>query len=367
VLLSASLIVRDEAEQLRSCLASIESLVDEIVVVDTGSVDDTREVARRFGARLEEFRWNENFSDARNHGLDLVRGEWVLYIDADERVLPCDVSVVREQLADPACVAYEVLLQPRPNFTSYWILRLFRSDPAIRFRGAIHENIWPSVQAYRGGELRVGRSPLRLDHTGYEGDQARKHRRDLPLLREALRIDPSRIYCWCHMADIHAALGEQDLAVRALETALSIVRAKRVMSSDSSMPYVRLIRSGLDAGREVSDLLAEGRARFPANAELIWLEGRALMSSGRYELAIPLFQRLIELGEDRAFDHSSAYDARIFGVFTYDSLATCYFRLRRYNESRRYYELAAAAAPGSLEYRAKQQLCASLAGAGQTE
>jgi len=75
VLLSAALIVRDEAEQLAGCLASIESLVDEMVVVDTGSVDDTREVARRFGARLDEFAWNENFSEARNHGLDLVRGD----------------------------------------------------------------------------------------------------------------------------------------------------------------------------------------------------------------------------------------------------------------------------------------------------
>jgi glycosyltransferase involved in cell wall biosynthesis len=367
VLLSAALIVRDEAEQLSGCLASIESLVDEMVVVDTGSVDDTREVARRFGARLDEFPWNDNFSEARNHGLDLVRGEWVLYIDADERVLPCDITSVREQLADPAYVGYEVLLHPRPHFTPYWILRLFRSDPAIRFQGAIHENIWPAVQAYRGGKLRVGRSTLLLDHAGYEGDLARKHRRDLPLLREELRTDPTRIYCWCHMADIHADLGEQDLAIRALETALDVVRKRRVLTTDSSLPYVGLIHYGLDAGRDVSDLIAEGRDRFPANAQLIWLEGRALMSSGRYELAIPLFLRLTELGEDRAFDHSSAYDSRIFGVFAYDSLATCYFRLRRYNESRQYYELAAAAAPESLEYRAKQQLSASLARAGQTE
>ncbi len=367
MLLSAALIVRDEAEQLSGCLASLEALVDEILVVDTGSVDDTREVAHRFGARLFEFPWNADFAEARNRGLEFVRGEWVLYIDADERVLPCDFAAVREQLADPSYAAHEVLLRPRPHHTPYWILRLFRSDPAIRFQGAIHENIWPAVQAFCGGELRVGRSRLLLDHLGYEGDQAPKHRRNLPLLQKALRADPTRIFCWCHLADIHAALGERDLATNALETALAMVRGRRKPAVDDVLPYLRLIHHGVEAGRDVADLLTEARDRFPANMQFIWLEGRAHLSAGRYELAIPLFLRLVNRHQDSEFDHASAYDARIFGVFAYDSLATCCFRLRRYEESRRYYQLAAEAEPASLEYRAKQQLCANLARAGQTQ
>ena len=364
MLLSAALIVRDEAEYLGGCLASIESLVDEIVVVDTGSTDNTREIARSYGARLYEFPWNGNFSDARNHGLDLVRGDWILYIDADERVTPCDFQAVREQLADPFYAGYEVLLRPQEHYTPYWILRLFRSDPAIRFRGAIHENIWPAVQAYCGSEVRVGRSPLLIEHSGYQGDQSEKHRRNLPLLQTALQADPTRIYCWCHLADIHTALGELDLAIRALETALAMVRTKQVLSADDSLPYVRLIHRGLEAGRDVSGLIAEARDRFPGNAQFIWFEGRAHMTSRRYELAIPLFLRLVEYGENRAFDHTSAYDSRIFGVFAYDSLATCCFRLRRYEEGRLYYKRAAEAAPGRLDYIAKQELCANLARAG---
>lgn len=364
MLLTAALIVRDEAEHLSECLASIESLVDEIVVVDTGSADNTREIARSYGARLCEFAWNDNFSDARNHGLDLVRSDWVLYIDADERVLPCDFQAVREQLADPVHAGYEVLLRPLANYTPYWILRLFRSDPAIRFRGPIHENIWPSIRAYCGGMVRVGRSPLLLDHAGYQGDQSHKHRRNLPLLHAALETDPTRIYCWCHLADIHTALGEPDLAIRALETALAMVRTKRVLSADDSLPFVRLIHRGLEAGHDVSGLIAEGRDRFPGNMQLIWIEGRAHMSSGRHELAIPLFLGLVQSGQDRTFDHSSAYDSRIFGVFAYDSLATCCFRLRRYEEGRLYYQRAAEAAPGRLDYIAKQELCANLARVG---
>jgi len=361
VLLSAALIVRDEEQQLGGCLESIQSLADEIVVVDTGSVDHTVDVARRFGARLEHFQWNDNFSDARNRVLDLVCGEWVLYIDADERVLPCNLAEARAQLDDSAYAAYEVLLRPRPRYTPYKILRLFRSDPKIRFQGAIHESIWPAVQAHCGGRMRVGHSPLLLEHVGYEGDQSRKHRRNLPLLQAALQADPTRIYCWCHMADIHAASGERDLAIHSLETALRMVRTKHQLSPDDSLPYLRLIHLGIEAGSDVSTLLVEASDRFPGNAQLLWLKGRAHMSSANYELAIPLFLRLIELGEGTELDRSSAYDSRIFGVFAYDSLATCCFRLRRFEESRHYYHLAESVEPGQLDYRAKQALCANLA------
>jgi hypothetical protein len=160
---------------------------------------------------------------------------------------PCDFGAVRAQLADPAYVGYEVLLRPRPYYSPHWILRLFRNDPEIRFRGAIHENIWPGVQAYRGGTLHVGRSPLLLEHVGYESDQARKHRRNLPLLLAALQADPERIFCWCHLADIHEALGKHDLADRALETALALALTKAAHSHDDCLPYVRLIVRGLEA------------------------------------------------------------------------------------------------------------------------
>ena len=83
-----------------------------------------------------------------------------------------------------------VLLYARPGLTPYWEMRLFRNDPAIRFRGVMHENIWPGIEAYRarrGGH--VGKSPLVIDHRGYEGDQQPKHWRNPPLLARALRED----------------------------------------------------------------------------------------------------------------------------------------------------------------------------------
>ena len=83
---TAALIVRDEERFLAGCLASLAGRVDEIVVADTGSVDRTREIALEHGARLIEHRWADDFAAARNVALDAASGDWILYVDADERL-----------------------------------------------------------------------------------------------------------------------------------------------------------------------------------------------------------------------------------------------------------------------------------------
>src|SRR3984957_12225351 len=92
------MIVRNEEHHLPDCLESIRHIVDEIVLVDTGSTDDTVAIARSFGARVEIHPWQQDFATPRNVGLDLARGRWILYIDADERLRPISREAVRRPL-----------------------------------------------------------------------------------------------------------------------------------------------------------------------------------------------------------------------------------------------------------------------------
>src|SRR5438552_2548557 len=87
-LLTAAMIARDEERHLPACLASLADVVDEVVLVDTGSVDRTVEIARAHGATVLHHSWSDDFSAPRNLGLDNARGRWILYIDADERLRP---------------------------------------------------------------------------------------------------------------------------------------------------------------------------------------------------------------------------------------------------------------------------------------
>src|SRR5437899_1284513 len=117
MLLSAALVVRDEALVLDGCLASIEDVVDEIVLVDTGSQDDSVEIAVDHGARVIHHEWSGDFAEARNIGLEAARGEWVLYIDADERLAGADRDSMQELLHGAREVAFRLLLRPDSHST----------------------------------------------------------------------------------------------------------------------------------------------------------------------------------------------------------------------------------------------------------
>jgi hypothetical protein len=291
----AALIVKNEERLLERCLRSMEGLVDEVVVVDRrypGHRDTLRGTPRRI-------RLDRRLRGRTQHALDLARGEWILYIDADERVRPPVPASVRDKLADRAYGGLHVLLHPRPGFAAYPELRLFRNHPSIRFRGVMHERIWPDVKAYcaRVGAT-VGVSHLVLDHEGYEGDQQHKHARNLPLLRKALREYPTRVFSWCHLASTHLALGRPRSAERAWKTALGIVRRKHQLQPDDSLPYVGLVQWTSASGGRAISLLDEALERFPRHAQLKWLQGRILMTDEKFESAIAVLEQLVDWGEE---------------------------------------------------------------------
>ncbi len=188
--ISACLIVRDEGTFLGDCLRSIEGRVDETVIVDTGSVDDTCSIAKSYGARLLSYAWSDDFAAARNYGLDAATGDWILYIDADERLVDTSPESLREGLEDDGAYAARLWFQPTVNGTPYREYRLFRNDPRLRFKGAMHETIRPDLDAL---EQALGAktidSPAAIVHLGYEGDLTAKHRRNLPLLRAAVETN----------------------------------------------------------------------------------------------------------------------------------------------------------------------------------
>lgn len=175
--LSLCMIVRDEAFFIEDCLAAARPLVDEIVVVDTGSKDGTRETALAIADQVIDFPWVEDFSAARNQGLAAAKGDWVLVLDADERIAPRDYAAMREAMHDERYDGF--YLQNRsysnapdqrnwrpigdddPNargyrgYSTHPIMKLFRSRDDIRYQGRVHEIIDGAIDADRRGELEV--------------------------------------------------------------------------------------------------------------------------------------------------------------------------------------------------------------------
>lgn len=187
--LALSMIVRDAAASLRDCLASIQNTVDEIVIADTGSADETCHIARAFGARVIHIPWQDDFAQARNVALAEVTAEWVISLDADEILDPECATQLPGLIESNSVSGYQVTIRnyvlsltdrlwdrpaspndsrlpaakSYPAYVEHENVRLFRNDPRIRFVGRVHESVGPSIE--RSG-LRLGRASLLIHHFG---------------------------------------------------------------------------------------------------------------------------------------------------------------------------------------------------------
>lgn len=366
MLVTAAMIVRDEEAVLAACLASIRDVVDEIVVVDTGSTDRSIEIARAHGAAVTAMPWRDDFSAARNAALDRARGRFILYIDADERLRPISRDAVCAALSDDTIIGHTVLFRPQVGYTPYREHRVFKNDPRIRFRGAIHESMLAGLfdVAARDG-LRIAPSALAIDHVGYEGDQTSKHRRNLPLLRARLAAEPDHVFSWHHLGRVLDALGDPDGAAEAWERGVEAVRRRVEPSPGDCLVFGSLLRHRIDRGQADDALLDEARARFPDNYQLLWLDGRRLLAASRLEDAHRAFAALAAVDAETFTDDGVAYDARIFGEWAEDALGLCCFRLGRFAESAEHYRRAEALSADGAAYRARRRLAEARAGGGR--
>ena len=146
-MLSLSMIVRDEAERLAACLRSVQGFVDEMVVVDTGSSDDTVAIAEGLGATVHRIDWPGDFAPARNQALQWVSGDWVLVLDADEQLRPEAREPLRQLMEQPELLLVNLLRQELGALQSPYsnVSRLFRRHPAIRWSRAYHSLVDDSV------------------------------------------------------------------------------------------------------------------------------------------------------------------------------------------------------------------------------
>ena len=175
--LSLCMIVKNEAFFLRDCLRQAAPHVDEIIVVDTGSTDDTRAIAAEFTDKVYDFEWRDHFADARNYSLEQASGDWIIVLDADEVIAPEDWGTLRELIRDSdqdayMLVQYNYSLEPQDknwvpiaektaysrHYVGYKpnpITRLFRNRDDIRYDGRVHEVVDRSVARDRLEQLEI--------------------------------------------------------------------------------------------------------------------------------------------------------------------------------------------------------------------
>jgi len=203
------LIARDEARAIERCLTSVRPWVDEMIVLDTGSVDDTPAIAARCGARVTHFAWIDDFAAARNAALDLTDADWCLVLDADEWIEDGGESLAAVRDAEPEFVGQLNVVsliedgRGRVDRAPSWLSRLL--PRGVRYEGRVHEQ--PATALPRR------RLALTIGHDGYQPAQmAGKRGRNRHLLQVALAARPDDPYLLYQLGKDHEVHAEFDAA-----------------------------------------------------------------------------------------------------------------------------------------------------------
>jgi tetratricopeptide (TPR) repeat protein len=238
------MIVKDEGQVLKECLESVRDLVDEICIVDTGSHDETLEIAREHGARVIGFLWCDDFGAARNESLRLCTKDWILVLDADERIAKEDIDTIKRLAKGPPAFAHEFTTRNYTNATNVvdfqpcapddplargfagWHpsqkVRLFPANAGVRFEGKVHELVEPSLQRAR---IQIEPCDVPIHHYPHlKGlDHSRKKQEMyLRLGHEKVATDPSDPKGYVELGNQYAEVGEYEQAAGAYREAVRL-------------------------------------------------------------------------------------------------------------------------------------------------
>lgn len=309
MLLSLACIAKDEEDMIGGLLESVRGLVDEAVVVDTGSGDNTVAVAEGLGARVVRSCWTGSFAAARNESLAHCRGEWIIFLDADERVNGTGFKKVRRYLATAledgffvTLINYLDLSMTTPG-ENIKVFRVFRNRPAFRFSGTIHEQVMPAVIAAGRG---IGVLPLEVGHLGYVPviiEERKKLARNLAMCEEAYRADYqnplARYYALFNLAREYQNIGNFP---RAVELYGELLRHREI-ENEAYFPIAAYnicnCLSQLPGHEQTALRLADPLlVLLPDYAELWYLRGTFLSRLERPKEALESFSKSLALKMD---------------------------------------------------------------------
>lgn len=287
---SLCMIVRDEESSLAACLSSVADLVDEVVVVDTGSCDGTKEIAIRYGAKVYDFAWRDDFAAARNESLRHARGTWVFWLDGDEWLDDDNRSKLRSLFAGlgrdmmaysmcQLCLHVSSLPGAAGGFDQrVEQVRLFPNHPAVRWSYRVFEQIFPAVQRQGG---RVQKTDVVIHHSGYQdaGQHHRKIERNLRLAELDLRDHPDDAYVLHTLGIFHQMLGQDAESVPRLSAAREHLPPQ---ASYGAKLHALLVQAHqrlgqTDAALEINQA---GRAHYPEDDELRFQEATLREQTG---------------------------------------------------------------------------------------
>ncbi|GAB6927540.1 hypothetical protein JCM10914A_15230 [Paenibacillus sp. JCM 10914] len=336
--ISACLIVKDEEMYIEQCIQSLKPVVNEIIVVDTGSTDQTLAKLEQNSINVFHYEWNNSFSEARNYAISLASEPTILVIDADETLDPSTVPSLNEYLSHsrnlPASVNIVSKLDRYRNVNSR-ITRLFPNSEDYRYHGMIHEQLY-----YKGNSINeVKTTNVVLHHFGYDEAEVKKKQkinRNLELLEKQLKSEPESTYLRYQIGQTYYVGGHYHQAIENFDEVLQLISSQDTIPS--FLPTVFLSYGyclhNTSQYPILDRLLNDAFEFFPDYTDLYFLYGVSLIQRGNLkdiEVIKETFEHCIAMGEVT----NPIYES-VEGVGSYRS----YYNLGVYYEATNQVEIA---------------------------
>lgn len=325
--LSLCMIVKNEEKFLPQCLESVQGAVDEIIVVDTGSTDRTVEIATSYHARVYHHPWEGNFSKARNISLGYATCDWILVIDADEKLERDDIQMLKYALqSDKYDVIFCSVISASPSGDSRnYSHRVFRRGKA-HYEGIVHNQL-----IHQGAWLHTN---IRIYHYGYNlspEEMQAKYRRTEALLKKQLDEDQTNPFAWQNYLRILRVQQRYQEAIesgyRALEISKSRMDELNYQMITGDMIYAMI---SMQRYVEAENLIREVLTKYPQNLDISFSLGLALQGRQLYQNAIDAMKNFIRLNRD--FKKNPQHTRVIIDTFDFEhrawgNISDCYFYL----------------------------------------
>ncbi|ABO49916.1 glycosyl transferase, family 2 [Desulforamulus reducens MI-1] len=303
-MISLCMIVKNEERNLARCLNSAKDCVDEIIIVDTGSVDNTVNIAKKFDAKIYTYQWDEDFAAARNFSLSKAAGDWILYLDADEELEANCCQRLRALSNLPQYEAYYfqiINLTDGNDPLKHLNIRMFKNKPEYRFEGKLHEQIISSISAASPNQPPVVNSGITILHYGYLASEfiaKDKAQRNYRINKALVDKEPNNPFYLYTLGGSCVNLNDLEGATNYYLKALKNVSLQAMYAPSI---FISLITCLLKIGKivEAAEYIEKCKTHYPDYVDIHFIEGELYKRLGHVSRAILCFEKCLQLGEQK--------------------------------------------------------------------
>lgn len=321
--ISICMIVKNEEKDLPECLKLIKNLADEIIIVDTGSTDRTVAIAQEYGVKVFHFPWIDDFSAARNESLKHATGNWIIWLDADDRLYPSEHEKIRRLAQHPSDRAFYFMLQNEGiDHVKCYQLRMFPNRQDIRFERPVHEQVAPVI-------IQLGMPLINTDvvfiHTGYsDNDVLRaKNIRYINSMKQWLKKQPGDLPIRYHLAKALHTTDQYDEAVKEYRVLLKQFPVDKKQDPLYYYSWILLGQSYIKLNRfsEALSSFDQASSINPGSPLLLVSQAEAYINTKDYENALSCLKRTSSEPEKSISTLPIDYSVLKYARFVYSSKA----------------------------------------------